>query len=263
MEGASITANRFQEPIRIVLVGSERVPRAGLRMLIDSQPGLRVIGEVDCPGPPRVEWTGEQPQIALIDLDGYASLDSVPVLREGGNASTRVIILTSTPDSAICSSAIQHGALGVVSKQQAPEVLIEAIEKVHAGEVWLERARLACVLGDLFGAVTAARRQPEIGKNATLAKRERQVITLVAQGFRNGEIAASLFVSEATVRNCLASIFRKLGTSSRVHLMIYALREGFVNLPVSGGPPTPRSPRDFLRLAPSAGRPLKERPPAC
>ena len=263
MEGASITANRFDEPIRIVLVGSERVTRAGLRMLIESQPGFRVIGEVECPGPPRGKWTGEQPQIALIDLDGYSSVDSVPVLREAGNASTRIIILTSTPDSAICSSAIQYGALGVVAKQQAPEVLIKAIEKVHAGEVWLERARLAGVLGDLFGAATAARRQREIGESATLAKRERQVITLVAQGFRNSEIAASLFVSEATVRNCLASIFRKLGTSSRVHLMIYALREGFVNLPVSGGPPTPRSPRDLLRLAPSAGRPHKERPPAC
>ena len=263
MELATTTASPSDNPIRIALVGNERVTRAGLRMLIDGQPGLRVVGEIECHFPPCVAWAVEQPQIALVDLDGHGSLDFVPVLRQAGNASTRVIVLTSTPDSAMCSSAIQRGALGVVSKQQAPEVLIKAIYKVHAGEVWVERVRLACVLRDLSGAVTAARRQREIDKHVTLSNRERQVITLIAQGSRNDEIAASLFVSEATVRNCLASIFRKLGLSSRVHLMIYALREGLVNLPVAGGPLTPRSPRDLLRLATSAGRPLKERPPAC
>ena len=235
MELATITSSPIDNPIRIALIGSERVTRAGLRMLIDRQPGLRVIGEVECPCPSRVTWAAEPPQIALIDLDGHGSLDFVPVLREAGNA-TRIIVLTSTPDSAMCSSAIQRGALGVVSKQQAPEVLVKAIHKVHAGEVWLERVRLARVLRDLIGAVAAARRQREIGTNVTLTKRERQVVTLVAQRFRNSEIAASLFVSEATVRNGLASIFRKLGLSSRVHLMIYAFREGFVNLSTSGRP---------------------------
>jgi two-component system, NarL family, nitrate/nitrite response regulator NarL len=255
MELVTTTASPIDAPIRIALVGSERVTRAGLRLLIDGHPGLRVIGEVEYPCPPRVAWAGEQPQIAVIDLDGHDSLEFVSVLREAGNASTRIIVLTSTPDSAMCSSAIERGALGVVSKQQAAEVLIKAIYKVHAGEVWLERVRLARVLRDLFGTVAAARRQREIGRNVTLTKRERQVVTLVAQSFRNSEIAASLFVSEATVRHCLASTFRKLGVSSRVHLMVYAFREGFVSLPISGGLPTASSPSDLSRLprAPAGG----------
>jgi DNA-binding NarL/FixJ family response regulator len=240
-----------------VLVGTERVTRAGLRMLIESQPGLSVTGEIDGPdnGIP-IAWSAGPPQVALVDLDGAESFDYVARLQRITTGTVRVVVLTGAPDSPACSTAVQRGALGVVSKQQAPEVLAKAIEKVHAGEVWLERSRIADVVGELLKA-TAAKSEPPAAKSAPLAKRERQIITLVAQGFRNTEIAARLFVSEATVRNCLASIFRKLAISSRVHLMIYAFQEGLVTLPASGGPPAPSSRRDLLRLA--ASRPAPDR----
>ncbi len=250
MESTTTTTSDIMNPaIRVVLIGSERVTRAGLRMFIDSHPGLQVVGEFESPGDPGA-WSSGQPQIAVIDLDCASSVTLIPDGRSHV-ASTRIIVLTSSPDSEACSQAIQRGVLGVVSKQQAPEVLIKAIERVHAGEAWVNRAKIAGVLGDLR-ASAAAKTAAAVGKPETLMPRERQIITLVGQGFRNGEIAASILVSEATVRNCLGSIFKKVGVTNRVQLMLFAIREGFVSLPAAGD--SPISPREVLRLATSAGR---------
>src|SRR6185503_594078 len=139
----------FDEPIRIVLVGNERVTRAGLRLLIDSHPGLLVVAEEECTGDLVALMATAEPQIAIIDLDGTSNVEFIPNVREAGLLSTRIIVLTSTPDSVACANAVQRGVLGIVSKQQAPEILIKAIERVHAGEVWLNRARIAGVLGSL------------------------------------------------------------------------------------------------------------------
>ncbi len=241
------------DPIRVVLIGSERVTRAGLRMLIDSQPGLRVVGEVEWPGDLGPVWWAALPQVAVIDLDHPGILDAIPNLGGQNASKTRGIVLTNSPDSDLCIDAIRRGILGIVSKQQAPEILIKAIERVHAGEVWLNRAKIAGVVGDLRA--SAATRKRRAGKADTLAPRERQIITLVGQGFRNSEIASSIFVSEATVRNCLGTLFKKLCISNRVHLMIYAIQEGFVTAPTDKGTPS-SSARDVLRLATIAGRPL-------
>jgi DNA-binding CsgD family transcriptional regulator len=95
---------------------------------------------------------------------------------------------------------------------------------------------------------------PRPANGGALLPRERQIVTLVGQGFRNNEIASKIFVSEATVRNCLATIFKKLHLTGRVQLMMYAIQEGFVNLSA------PRSLADTpsrlkLRLARGAGLP--------
>jgi DNA-binding NarL/FixJ family response regulator len=250
----TMTSDVTTGDIAVVLIGSERVTRAGLRMLLDSSPGLRVTGEFESPDDARV-WAAGQPQIAVIDIDRPGTAALIPDLRDRDAARTRIIVLTSTPDSEDCLRTVQRGVLGVVSKQQAPEVLIKAIERVHAGEAWVNRAKIAGVLGELRASVMARTAQPD--KPPTLMPRERQIITLVGQGFRNSEIAASILVSEATVRNCLGSVFKKVGVTNRVQLMLYAIREGFVNLPAAGDPPV--SPREVLRLATSAGRLLGNR----
>ena len=240
--------------IRVVLVGNERVTRAGLRILIDEQPGFRVIAEAECSGNLDAIWSASQPQVVLIDLDGNPNTEFIPDLREAGISNTRIIVLTSTPESTECTSVIERGVLGVVSKQQAPEVLVKAIERVHAGEVWLNRARIAGVIGSLR---TGAGQLQDARTPETLTPRERQIVSLVGRGFRNNEIAEAILVSEATVRNGLASILRKLGISNRVNLMVYAIREGFVNRPAPGGPAA-ASRRNVLRLATSAGQPMED-----
>jgi DNA-binding NarL/FixJ family response regulator len=255
MDLVTTSSTSMTDTIRVALVGSERVTRAGLRMLIDSQPGLQVIGEVECCGDPGKLWRTTHPHVALVDLDSQGSLDCITVLRQMRDSSARIIVLTGNPDSDACSSAIERGVLGVVSKQQAPDVLFNAIERVHAGEVWLNRTKVAGVLGTLRAA--AARKGREAAGVKGLLPRERQVITLVGQGLRNGEIASAIYASESTVRNCLGSIFKKLGIANRAHLMLYAIQEGFVDTSVRAQ--TLRTARrDVLRLATSAGRSLNE-----
>jgi DNA-binding NarL/FixJ family response regulator len=245
------------EPIRVVLIGTERATRAGLRILLDGHPGLRVIAEAESAGDLGGIWSGPQLQIAVMDLDGGGGASAIPNVREAGMSNTRVIVLTSTPESAVCSQAIERGVMGVVSKQQGPEVLVKAIERVHAGELWLNRTRIAGVVGGLRAAQDAEPPARKIGRPVTLLPRERQITTLVGQGFRNNEIAETIFVSEATVRNCLGTIFKKLGFTSRVHLMIYALQEGLVDHSVSGNPTTAAARREGLRLATSEGRQIR------
>jgi two-component system nitrate/nitrite response regulator NarL len=237
------------DQIRVVLVGTERVTRAGLRLLINRHPGLRVVAEIEGAGDlENLLSTAQLQVVVVIDLDAPDRLEVVPDLRHAEMPTVRVIVLTSSPESNACAIAIERGALGVVSKQEPFEVLIKAIERVHAGEAWLHRATIASVVESLRTAARGGAPAPGSHGHALLP-RERQIIALVGQGLRNNEIARTIFVSEATVRNCLGSVFRKLGITNRVHLMVYAIQHGFVDMPASGPRPVTGGPRDHLRLS--------------
>src|SRR4029450_11659556 len=107
------------------------------------------------------------------------------------------------------------GAVGLVMKEKAVATLLEAITKVHAGEVWLERTMIARVLGDLTRPQAPPQPSPTAPTIARLTEREREVITLVGEGLKNKHIAARLYISEATVRHHLTAIFSKLHISDR------------------------------------------------
>jgi DNA-binding NarL/FixJ family response regulator len=119
--------------------------------------------------------------------------------------------------------------MGVVLKEKAAETLLRAIERVHAGEVWLERAMMASVLSQMTRA--SQQPDPEAAKIATLTTREREVIALIGEGLRNRQIAERLFISETTVRHHLTSIFAKLEVADRLELVIYAFRHALVRPP--------------------------------
>ncbi len=112
--------------------------------------------------------------------------------------------------------------MGVVLKEQASDVLLRAIEKVHAGEVWLERTMIAHVLGQMTRRRSHPQLSPEEAKIATLTAREREVMALIGEGLKNSQIAQRLFISETTVRHHLTSTFGKIGVHDRLELVIYA-----------------------------------------
>jgi two-component system, NarL family, nitrate/nitrite response regulator NarL len=137
------------------------------------------------------------------------------------------------------------GARGLVRKNETPTLLLKAIRRVDAGEVWLDRFTMARLLSELSrGGGAGTSDAPRLGR---LTLRERQLITVVGQGFGNGEIAVRLRISEATVRNHLTSIFKKLELHSRFELVMYALRQGLIKAPISrtrsAAPATRRSGR--------------------
>lgn len=218
--------------VRIVLVDDHTVVRAGLRMLIESRPGLQVVGEAATTGEALSVAREAQPDIILLDLDlgGDNGLDILPELFTTARQA-RVLMLTGVRDPEEHHRAVRLGAMGVVLKEKAADDLLKAIEKVHAGEVWLDGALMARVLGRSGPVGEVAPVNPETARIGSLTEREREVIALICEGLQNKLIGERLFISETTVRHHLTSIFDKLGVSNRLELVIYAYRHGLAKLP--------------------------------
>jgi DNA-binding NarL/FixJ family response regulator len=224
--------DRLEAPIRIVIIDDHVMVRVGLRMLIEQDPHLRVVGEASglTEAVPLTSTT--QPDVILLDLDlaGKNGLDILSDLLIAA-PQAQVLVLTGVRDPAVHRDAVRRGALGVVQKEHAADILIKAIHKVYAGEVWLDRAAMAHVLADLRTAPTAQNADPDQEKVAALSDREREVLDLVSQGLKNGEIAERLFISDHTVRHHVAAIFLKLGVSSRLELILFAYRHHLAKPP--------------------------------
>jgi two-component system nitrate/nitrite response regulator NarL len=217
------------ESIRILIVDYNAVVRSGLRMLIDQNSDMKVVGVAGNRSEALAVAAIEQPNIIILDIllgdeDGLAFL---PELREVAK-NARVLVLTGLRGSESQRRAMLAGAMGVVLKEHAAEVLIKAINKVHQGEVWLDRSMMGGVLDKM---TQAPEIDPEKAKIASLTDREREVIALIAEGLKNKQIGQRLFISETTVTHHLSSVFSKLDVSDRLELIIYAFRHRLAQLP--------------------------------
>ncbi len=211
--------------IRVLIIDDHTVVRTGLRMLIESHPGLMVAGEAKNRRDALAVAAQEHPDIILLDLNlsGESGLDIISELLTTAEGA-RILVLTGVRDLEAHQQAVRLGAMGVVLKDQPAEVLLKAIKKVHAGEVWIDRVMMASLLSDLSRGWATPTADPEAAKLATLTEREREVIHLVSEGLKNKRIAERLFISETTIRHHLTSIFSKLGVADRLELVIYAYR---------------------------------------
>ena len=220
-----------EDLIRVLLVEDHVVVRAGLRMLLESWPRLMVVGEAGDRDAALRLAAEQQPHIILLDLDLGADngLDFLPQLLDRAPAA-HVLLLTGVDDPEQHQRAVRLGALGVVRKDQAASVLLKAIERVHAGEAWLDRTMVARVLSDLARPAEPPS-NPEAAAIATLTDRDCQVIQLICEGLQNKLIADRLAISEATVRHHLTSIFSKLRLNSRLELVIYAYQHDLARPP--------------------------------
>lgn len=207
------------QPVRVIILASQPVVCAGLRRLLEDREGVRVVGESSSTTDAVALTLREPADLVLVDPDSDGiSLRAVSALADA--CKSRILVFTASADPGVYARAIELGASGVVSKNQSPDLLVRAILKVHAGELWLERAKTATVLSHAM----RRGRDPEVTKIESLTKRERQVVALVGEGFRNSLIAERLFISEATVRNHLTSILGKLALADRFELAVYAFR---------------------------------------
>ena len=223
-----------RQPIRIMLVDDHQLMRTGLRMLIEQHPHMTVVGEAANRDEALANAERLQPDILLLDVDlgGDDSLAVLPSLLQVA-PETRIILVTGVRTPEQHQRAVQLGAMGLVRKEQAAAELLQAIEKVFAGEAWLDPTLVARALGGLSRQRTAeaAPLNPEQARIERLTRREHEVIALVLQGLQNKQIAERLVISETTVSHHLTSIFAKLGLDNRFDLIIYAYRHGIGQQP--------------------------------
>jgi two-component system, NarL family, nitrate/nitrite response regulator NarL len=214
-------------PIRVLIVDDHAIVRQGLRLFFASYPGIVIVGETATCTEALTAAAQTQPDIIVLDL-AFGAVNAVDFIPEllAAAAGVRIVVFTGVDDPALQRHAVSLGAIGVVSKDKAPEVLLQAITKVHAGQAWLERTMIADVLGEMTRTQRAQQLDPEVAKIATLTPRERAIIALIGEGLKNRQIAARLCLSEITVRHHLTTIFDKLGVIDRLELVVYAYRHG-------------------------------------
>lgn len=214
--------------IRVMLVDRHRIVLWGLQKLIEGEkPRMEVVATAtDCAG--AIALAGKTaPDVVVLDAEllGAESAEDIPTLVNGRFA--RVLIFSGVRDAKLHETAILRGACGVVHKEEAPEVLLKAIAKVHEGQLWLDRS----TTGRIF--VELSRRKaepldPAKRKLASLTEREHDVVrTLVTQpGSDNKKLASHLHIGEHTLRNHLSRIYDKLGVPNRLELYVFAQTHG-------------------------------------
>jgi DNA-binding NarL/FixJ family response regulator len=216
--------------IRILLIDDHAIIRDGLRDLIESRPGMVVVGDAGASVDALNLASTEQPDVIVLDLDlgDESGLDLLPKLL-AMLPEARVIILTGTRDHEVRDSAIDLGARGVVLKEKGAIELLNAIEKVYrTGEYWLEPGATKRLL-DRRRAREREEVNPEAAKIAALTATERELITYIGEGMDNRQIASRMHIAESTVRNNLTRIFDKLEIKGgRLGLLVYAYRHGLV-----------------------------------
>ncbi|HEY4269567.1 MAG TPA: response regulator transcription factor [Galbitalea sp.] len=219
------------EWIDIVLADDQALFRAGLEMLIESQPDLRLVGSA-ANGREAVDVVREtRPAVVLMDirmpvLDGIAATEII--LSGAIDASEwvpRILVLTTMRHDEAVVRAIRAGVSGFVLKDADPEFLLAAIRTVHQGQAVIAPAQTFDLIREFGG--EGVRRANEAAIEP-LTPRERDIFALVAKGLSNAEVASSAFVSETTVKTHLSGIMTKLGLRSRVQLVSFAWENGLV-----------------------------------
>jgi RNA polymerase sigma factor (sigma-70 family) len=221
---SSSTGNKI---IRVLIVDDHAIVREGLRMFLEVQDDMEVVGE-GTNGVEAVELArSTQPDIVLLDLvmpemDGIQAASRIIEC----SPNSRVIILTSFGEEDKVLPAIRAGAHGYLLKDIAPVELVRAVREAHLGKVQLHPE----VARKLMSAV-AAKEPPQVKHEATkslndLTEREQEVLHLIADGLSNRQIAEKLFISEKTVKTHVSRILGKLELADRTQAAIYVLKQG-------------------------------------
>ena len=210
------------EPIRVVLVDDQSLFRAGIRMLLSSQPDIDVVGEAGDGREALGVVRATRPDIVLMDIrmpvmDGLAA--TAELLRD--EAPPRIVMLTTFDLDEAAARAIRQGASGFLLKDADPEFLLAAVRSVHAGSEVIA----ASATRELF-ARFAPPATPPPAEFGDLTDREREVFAYAARGMSNSEIAAAEYLSEATVKTHISRILTKLALRDRVQLVVFAHEHG-------------------------------------
>ncbi|WP_127819769.1 response regulator [Microbacterium sp. CPCC 204701] len=215
--------------IRVALVDDQALFRAGIRMLVDSQPDLEVVAEASDGREALGVVRATHPDVVLMDIrmpvmDGLAATAELltDARDEKAPSPPRIVMLTTFDLDEAAARAIRQGASGFLLKDADPEFLLAAIRTVHSGSAVIA----ASATRDLFAHFAEAAPGPVPPAYDALTEREREIFALAARGLSNAEIAAREHLSEATVKTHISRILMKLSLRDRVQLVVFAFEHG-------------------------------------
>jgi DNA-binding NarL/FixJ family response regulator len=209
--------------LRVLLAEDHNVMREGLRMVVERDAGIEVVGEADN-GAAAIRLTQElKPDVVVMDismpeLNGLKATERLKELVPD----VRVLILTRHSDSSYVQQLLRSGASGYVLKQSASDGLVHAIKRVAAGQAYLDPA----IADQVVGSISAQSRMPHAVRK--LSKREEAVLRFVALGFLSKEIAADLNISIKTVETHKANAMNKMGLKNRIDIVHYTMLQGWL-----------------------------------
>lgn len=214
-------------PIRVLIVDDHAVVRTGLKVFLDLQPDMEVVGEA-ADGSEGVAMARRlEPDVVLMDLlmpnmDGVTAIGRIKAERP----EIEIVTMTSFIEEEKVTSALEAGASGYVLKDAEAEEVATAVRAAHAGEVHLDPA-----VARLLAQRMRDRKSPKDELAEPLTEREKDVLRLLGQGMSNKEIGSTLFITERTARTYVSNILGKLGLASRTQAALYAVEHKLVDAP--------------------------------
>ncbi len=213
--------------IRLLLVDDHQIMRAGLRMLFQAESDMEIAGEVDT-GEEALRAVGElKPDVVIMDvtMPGMSGIEATRRIKEI-SPDTAVLAVTMHEDEQYFFEMLNAGASGYIPKRAAPDDLVSAIRVVSQGEVFLYPSLAKYLVKDFLHRVESG----GVPAGEELTPREREVLTYIAEGYTNREIADALVISVKTVDRHRENIMRKLNLHSRVELVKYAIEKGLISV---------------------------------
>jgi DNA-binding NarL/FixJ family response regulator len=211
----------------VLLADDQSMVRAGFRMILESEPDIEVIGEAADGEQAAAATRRLRPDVVLMDIQmpGGDGLQATRRITESADICSRVVILTTFERDEYIFEALQAGASGFLLKNAPPEELVHAVRVVTAGEALLAPSVTRRFIEQFARQVV----RPELTAQLdALTQREREVLTMLARGKSNAELAADLFVSEGTIKTHVSSLLGKLGLRDRVQAVVLAYESGLV-----------------------------------
>jgi DNA-binding NarL/FixJ family response regulator len=213
--------------IRVLLADDQQMVRAGLRLILAAEPDIEVVAETGDGHGAVATARLLRPDVTLMDIR-MPQLDGIQATRQLLAATpppTRVVVLTTFDIDSYVYEALRAGASGFLLKNASPERLVQAIRVVASGDGLLDPAITRRVIEEFARTPAQVQTPPEL---ASLTERELEVLHLVARGLANAEIAARLYVTEATVKTHVARMLSKLRLRDRVQAVVYAYERGVI-----------------------------------
>jgi DNA-binding NarL/FixJ family response regulator len=213
-------------PVKILLYGDYSIFRSALRMFLEKERSLKVVGEASDHDKATEIAAIDRPDLILVHMDGQSDNETLQFLK---SLDTPILLLVGEHSLDIYKDCLRMGISGLVLKQESGATLFKAIDKVYNGEIWFDRTLMGETIRQLLDEKQSQQNDPKADVASTLTAREKEVVELICKGLKNKLIAEKLFITETTVRHHLTSVFNKFDISSRLELVVYAFKHNLID----------------------------------